>query len=63
MQELKKTEKSLASKIEAENTLYLGDNNRQKIEKLQTFDLGYFLGKSHFEDDGMQYYLIFQPVS
>ena len=63
MQELKKTEKSLASKIEAENTLYLGDSNRQKIEKLQTFDLGYFLGKNHFEDDGMQYYLIFQPVS
>ena len=30
--------------------------------KLQGFDLNYFLGKSHFEDDGTQNYLVFQPV-
>ena len=34
----------------------------KKIEKLQTLDSSYFLGKSHFEDDGMQNYLVFQPA-
>ena len=27
------------------------------------FDSGYFTGQSHFEDDGVQNYLIFQPLS
>ena len=31
-------------------------------EKLQTFDSSYFLGKTHFEDDGMQNFLVFQQV-
>ena len=30
------------------------------VKKLQTFDSGYFRGKSHFEEDGVQNYLIFQ---
>ena len=34
----------------------------KKIEKLQTFDSSYVLGKSHFEDDGLKKYLVFQPV-
>ena len=33
--------------------------NRKEIEKLQTFDLRYFLSKSHFADDGAQSYLLF----
>ena len=30
--------------------------------KLQTFDSSYFQGKSHFEDDGTQNHLVFQPM-
>ena len=32
------------------------------MKKLQTFDWIYFCGKSHFEDDGIQNYLVFQPM-
>ena len=32
------------------------------IKKLQTFDSSYFKGKSHFEEDGVQDYLVFQPI-
>ena len=41
--------------------LIWGLKNREKIKKLQTFDLSYFLGKSHLDDDGSQIYLILQP--
>ena len=33
-----------------------------KLNKLKTFDFAYFVGKSHFEEDGVQNYLVFQPV-
>ena len=33
------------------------------MKKLKTFDSIYFRGKSHFEDDGIQSYLVFQTVS
>ena len=29
--------------------------------KNKTFDSSYFIGKSHFEEDGTQNYLVFQP--
>ena len=29
------------------------------LKRLKTFDLGYFIGKSHFEEDGVQNYLVF----
>ena len=32
------------------------------IKKLQAFDSSYFRGKSYFEEDGVQNYLIFQPI-
>ena len=32
------------------------------MKKLKTFDLGYFIGKSHFDEDGAQNYLVFQPI-
>ena len=32
------------------------------MKKLKTFDSSYFIGKSHFEEDGTQNYLIFQPM-
>ena len=31
--------------------------------KLQAFDSNFFHGKSHFEDDGTQNFLVFQSVS
>ena len=30
---------------------------------MNKFDLGYFIGKSHFEEDGTQNYLVFQPIN
>ena len=32
------------------------------MNKLKTFDSGYFIGKSHFGEDGTQNYLVFQPM-
>ena len=32
------------------------------IKKLKAFDSIYFRGKSHFEEDGAQNYLVFQPI-
>ena len=34
-----------------------------ELNKLKTFDLRYFIGKSHFEEDGTQNYLVFQPIN
>ena len=33
-----------------------------EFKKLKTFDSIYFRGKSHFEEDGTQHYLVFQPI-
>ena len=33
-----------------------------EIKKLKTLDLSYFIGKSHFEEDGTKNYLVFQPI-
>ena len=33
-----------------------------ELKKLKSFDSGYFIGKSHFEEDGTQNYLVFQPM-
>ena len=35
---------------------------QDKIAKLEVFNCSYIHGKSHFEDDGTQNYLVFQPV-
>ena len=32
------------------------------MNKLKMFDSGFFIGKSHFEEDGTQNYLVFQPM-
>ena len=34
-----------------------------QLKKLKTFDPSYFRGKSHFEEDGTQNYLVFQPIN
>ena len=33
------------------------------MKKLKTFDSSYFIGKSHFEEDGTQNYLVFQSFT
>ena len=33
-----------------------------ELKNLKTFDSSYFIGKSHFEEDGIQNYLVFQPI-
>ena len=32
------------------------------MKKLNTFDLSYFRGRSHFEEDGTQNWFVFQPM-
>ena len=34
-----------------------------KLKKLKTFDSSYFFGKTHFEEDGTQNCLVFQPMN
>ena len=34
-----------------------------ELKKLKTFDLSYFIGKSYFEEDGTQNYLVYQPLN
>ena len=34
-----------------------------ELNKLKTFDSSYFIGKSHFEEDGVQNFLVFQPLN
>ena len=36
---------------------------KSELNNLETFDSIYFRGKSHFEDDGTQNYLVYQTVS
>ena len=48
-------------KIASNKTKHLLAEN--ELNKLKTFDSSYFIGKSHFEKDGTQTYLVFQPMS
>ena len=36
---------------------------KSELNKLKTSDSSYFIGKSHFEEDGTQNYLVFQPIN
>ena len=33
------------------------------MKKIKIFDSSYFIGKSHFEEDGTQNHLVFQPIN
>ena len=35
---------------------------KNELNKLNTFESGYFIGKSHIGEDGTQNYLVFQPM-
>ena len=52
---------SLNRKITANKSKNLLAEN--ELKKLKTFDSSYFIGKSHFEEDGSQNYLVFQPTN
>ena len=52
---------SLNQKINSNKTKHVLVEN--EFKKLRTFDLIYFRGKSHFEEDGAQNCLIFQQIS
>ena len=51
---------NLNRKITQNKTKHLLVEN--ELNKLKTFDSGYFIGKSHFGEDGTQNYLVFQPM-
>ena len=34
-----------------------------ELKKLKTLDLSYFIGRSYFEEDGTQNYLVLQPIN
>ena len=51
---------SLNKKITSNKTKHLLVEN--ELNKLKTFDFSYFIGKSHFEEDGTETYLVFQPI-
>ena len=50
----------LNKKITQNKTKHLLVEN--ELNKLKTFDCGYFIGKVHFEKDGSQNYLVFQSM-
>ena len=52
---------SLNRKITANKSKNLLAEN--ELNKLKIFDSSYFIGKSHFEEDGTQNYLVFQPLN
>ena len=52
---------SLNRKIISNKSKHLLVEN--ELKKLKTFDSSYFIGKSHFEEDGTQNYLVFQPIN
>ena len=53
--------KSLNRQVTSNNTKHLLVEN--ELKKLKTFDSSYFIGKSYFEEDDTQNYLVFQPIN
>ena len=52
--------KSLNQKVHSNKAKHLLVEN--ELKKLETFDSIYFRGKSYFEEDGTQNYLVFQAM-
>ena len=55
------TRSCLDSKIAENKTKNKSIEN--EFKKLKTLDLSFFIGKSHFEEDGTQSYLVFHPLN
>ena len=58
---MKQEAKSLASTGQVDTALDIADKSREKLKKLQTFDLSHFNSKRLFDNDGLLSYLISQP--
>ena len=52
--------KDIIDRVTKNKTKHLFVEN--ELKKLQKFYAAYFKGKSHFEEDGTQDYLLFQPI-
>ena len=52
---------SLNKRVTKNKTKHLLVEN--ELKKLKAFDLSYFIDKNHFEKDGTQNYLVFQPLN
>ena len=52
--------KDISDRVTKNKTKHLLVEN--ELKKPQKFDAAYFRGKSHFEEDGTQNYLVFQPM-
>ena len=52
---------SLNRKVTQNKTKHLLVEN--ELKKLKTLDSSYFIDKSHFDEDGTQNYLVFQPLN
>ena len=52
---------NLNRKITSNKTKHLLVEN--ELNELKAFDSSYFISKSHFDEDGTQNYLVFQPMS
>ena len=57
---MKEAAKSLASKSEIDNALYIADKNREKIKQLKTFDLSYLSGKIYSQKKAL--YLVLHQI-
>ena len=52
---------SLDSKIDANKTK--NESIKNELKQLKIFASSYFIGKSHFEEDSTEKYLVLQPLS
>ena len=62
------TKKSFEAKLSSLNRKITQNERKHllvlnELNKLKTFDSRYFIGKSHFGEDGVHSYLVFQPVN
>ena len=53
---------NLPTKSDFDSALQCANKNDEKLEKLQTFNLGNFLDENYFTDDGLQNNLTFQLI-
>ena len=52
--------KKISDRVTSNKSRHLQIEN--KLKKLEKFDSSYFKGKTHFEEDGTQNYLVFRPI-
>ena len=49
--------------VQLQQIKQINESIENEIKKLKTLDLSYFIRESHFEKDGTQNYLVFQPLN